>query len=652
MENMGKYVILKKGLAGLPSLVKPEDVINIIEKDKQGINTDWYQSVYYYNDKHAEQFKTTKSMKGITDVKTNKLVLDFDSATPDLARKDALVAIKRLNEINIKESNIEIFYSGAKGIHLTVTLKNELTPRQTALAAKKIAGDLPTFDPSLYDSAQILRVPWTKNQKSGLFKVPLTAKQLNSSIESIQKLAENINNVTTEFNWEETDLPETIYKEEPKAETKKEIVLKSELDLTNKPRHWPDYKWALLNAYKVKPEERHEALMRIAATARGLGYPEDMTRALCLTFDDKFTASTGKPSVEDLEDNILATVFSNKWNGGQYSHKNDLFLQEYAKRVGLEAVEDSTKEVQNISSIFEQFEDFSTNFEQNIIKTGIKELDDNSLFLTSTHNGILGQPGSGKTSMLIQWLEHLSSQNQHCFFYSLDMAEEIIGAKLIQRVTGLSFKEATKLVLTDRKAYEKAKQLVTERFKNVQFIFTSGTKVEGIEKTILNYEKETGNKIRFLAIDYLECLQGPYSDQTANTGHISQELKDLARKTKVCSVILLQTQKSTGGGEVSEPILSMKKIKGSSVIEQSASVLLTLWREGYNPKFQAFDKFMSFAIVKNRFGPLWTDDFNWDGASGTVGGTLGDEQKDLLEQLREEKKKAKAADDAEKSEWS
>jgi hypothetical protein len=42
----------------------------------------------------------------------------------------------------------------------------------------------------------------------------------------------------------------------------------------------------------------------------------------------------------------------------------------------------------------------------------------------------------------------------------------------------------------------------------------------------------------------------------------------------------------------------MKAIKGSSVIEQSCSVVLTLWREGYNPKTVTDDRYISFAAVK------------------------------------------------------
>jgi replicative DNA helicase len=152
------------------------------------------------------------------------------------------------------------------------------------------------------------------------------------------------------------------------------------------------------------------------------------------------------------------------------------------------------------------------------------------------------------------------------------------------------------------------------------------------------HEDLTGVKTKLLIIDYLECLAGPYTDSTANTGYISNQMKDLATELGVCSVMLLQTQKH--GGDISDPITSMKRIKGSSVIEQSASVVLTLWREGYDPMTVQQDRFMSFAAVKNRFGPLWQDDFYFRGSSGMIW-DIDEAGRDDIEELRKEKAAAK-----------
>lgn len=647
MSAGNKYVLIKNTFTGVPKFVKPEEV-----RDKIDANSDWYESLYMYEDRHVELYKKQGHIRGVRDVKSNRLFFDLDSkGNLERAQSDALKLVDTLNSSGIKSKDISVYFSSSKGFHVNVDLTKDLTPMQLSYLAKKFAKGLTTFDPSLYDAAQIIRIPYTKNPQSGMYKIPVTIKDLKGPMDAIQKKASNL----ATFDDSEFDTPPgradidvpNIPAEDPQV---REPSDKS-FDVNTRPKHWTDYKWALLNAVGVKPDQRHEALMRIVATCRGLGYNEDITYAFCQSFDEKFQASTGKPPSHEI-DNIISDVFSDKWNGGVYTYKNDVWLQQYCEQVNI--VPDSLgdpKSVLGIDGVMQEFEGMSSDFEKNIIKTGIEEIDNNVLFLTSTHNGILGSPGSAKTTCIIQWLEYLSANNQHCFFYSLDMAESIIGAKLIQRVSGLSFKEAFKLIKTNKAKYEEYKNLITEKFKNVKFIFTAGTTVESIEHSVLRYEEESGNKVRFVGIDYLECLQGPYSDPTANTGFISQQLKDMARKTKVCSVMLLQTQKHAGGGDVSKELLSMREIKGASSIEQSASVVMTLWRSGYNPKFQKDDKYISFAVVKNRFGPLWTDDFRWDGPRGHIGGTLTSEERAQLEDLLQAKKEQKDKDNQEKEEW-
>ena len=94
----------------------------------------------------------------------------------------------------------------------------------------------------------------------------------------------------------------------------------------------------------------------------------------------------------------------------------------------------------------------------------------------------------------------------------------------------------------------------------------------------------------------------------------------------------------------------MKQIKGSSVIEQACSTVLTIWREGYNPNFIEDDKYISFAVVKNRFGSLWRGDFSWEPVRGIIR-SLSEEEHGEFESFKERKKQQKANDARERSEW-
>jgi len=77
---------------------------------------------------------------------------------------------------------------------------------------------------------------------------------------------------------------------------------------------------------------------------------------------------------------------------------------------------------------------------------------------------------------------------------------------------------------------------------------------------------------------------------------------------------------------------------------------LTLWREGYNPKTVADDKYISFAIVKNRFGSLWSGDFSWHGVTGDIR-ELTEEEDENLAEFRARKAQAKLEAAQEKTGW-
>lgn len=639
--NMAKYIRITNGLQDYGKLITQEEFNQLLTTKK---DTDFYYSTYYYNDSHYAEFQKTGSVRGISDVKGDTLYFDFDNADFNKVKKDAKRLLSKFKTENISEDSYKMFYSGKKGLHVQLKLDREYNPVQLQhLALEYYGKGLSTLDPRVYNPSRVLRLPYSKHPDTDIYKQSLSEKQLDRfTIEEIREKFKAICNVKpinlTPISINESNLP----KEKLKTATK------SINKMTEKPRHWIDYKWSMLNAENMVQGERDHSMIILAATCRGLGYNKEISESFLSYFDTRYAAITNQDTNPEQVEAKLNIVFNDTWGGGTYTYKNDPWIREYCKRIGIVEARDEFK-TKKVNDLLKDFEAFSLDFENNILKTGIKEVDDNILFLSGTHNGILGQPGSGKTSILLRFLANLSKNNIHSMFYSLDMAEEAVYAKMVQFVTGLDFDKAVKLRKTDVVKFKLVSEEIHEMYKNVEFNFTTGTSVEDVKKHILDYEQATGVKIKFLGIDYLECLQGPYQDSTANTGFISQQLKDLAKDIKLCSVILLQTQKH--GGEVSEPLLSMKRIKGSSAIEQSASVVLTIWREGYDPRYQEDDTFISFAAVKNRFGKLWSGDFFWNGASGAIF-SLTDEQRRNLKNLREQKINDKIEDmDKNKSNW-
>lgn len=605
--------------------------------------TDHYHSVYFYNEDHEKTFKEKGTISGITDVVTDKLIFDFDNEKDvESARQDTITAVSRLKNMGVQPDDIDLYFSGLKGFTVIVKLDRFIKPDEHAHVALEVVGKgLATIDASVYNPSRVLRVPNTKHPTSKLYKVKLSHYQLsNFNVDKIKALA---NSPKTFTPTKPVTLNPNVFvlPEKPKKEKKH-----YNMEVGSAPRHWKDYKWKLLNAEGLEAGERHNAMMVVAATCRGLGYNRDITEAMLNTFDGKYAEVTKQDRDEVEVERSLDAVFADNWNGGQFSVEKNKWLQKYCERVGIKPQEE--KLFLNINDLHHSFNDFALNFDKNLIKTGIPELDKHTTFLTSTHNGVLGKPGAGKTSFMLQWLAHTNEQDINSICYSLDMSRQTIYGKMLQAVSGYSFTGAVEKFKQNDKWVQEQVRKIQDRWGKVDFNFKSGVTVDMIKDDIKRQEDKTGNKTRLLMIDYLECLQSKYSDPSTGSGLISNELKDLASELEVCSVLLLQSQKHSTS-EISDPLLSMKFIKGSSLIEQSLSTILTLWREGYDPKTVADDKFISFAVVKNRFGGLWTDDFSWEGLRGSIS-DITDEGREHIKELRERKKKMKA-DEAGEDPW-
>ena len=126
--------------------------------------------------------------------------MDFDdNENPEKARKEALTVVKYLmDRFDIKEEDISICFSGNKGFHVFVNRRvfniepHYFLPQIFKEMAKELVQQhgLKTLDLKVYDRRRLIRLPNTKHQKSGLYKIPLTLTELQTlNIDRIKALA-------------------------------------------------------------------------------------------------------------------------------------------------------------------------------------------------------------------------------------------------------------------------------------------------------------------------------------------------------------------------------------------------------------------------------------------------------------------------------
>ena len=641
---MNNLVAVRKGLSGSVTFVTQDNLYDVVTNS----NTDWYHSTYLHNQSHADQYKKTGSIAGVTDVVTNKLWWDFDAeGNLEQARKDCQTTIDKLiSTYGVKESDIELYFSGNKGFTFNVSVTKHLTPAEVSLICKGVSAGLPSFDRTMYDASQVIRVPGTKHNVSGLYKIPVSVKDLrNALMTSIKHRASSLDLLTEDFSWTTAEPSRALYDDfKPKPTIIKPVAYSESLDYTNKPKFLTNCRWALQNG-EFKEGSRSHALMCLASTYKNLGYNIEHTYRLLKGVAEIQTNKNGGERFPDSElyNRIALQVYGDKWNNGQYTCKKDGWLKDFCDSLGVHKCEHKEDKLfTEVPALISGFKNFATNLEKNIIKTGIPGLDDRVTLTTSMLVGFLGAPSSGKSQCAFSLLNNASLAGVDSAFFSMDMGSPLVLTRLLQKHTGHSQTKIYDMFKTNNE-HSLIKKL-EDNYKNVKFCFKSGLTVERIRQTVQDYKTNTGRALKLVVVDYLECIQGPFSDANANVALVAKQLKDLANEEELLIFLLLQTQKHSG--DPSAPLLSMRNIKGASTIEQDCSVVISLYREGFPTMSPENDKFISFGVVKNRMGGLSTIDCEWEGLTGNIHYPMSNEHAELLTNIRDRKKLEKASSPA------
>lgn len=645
-----QYVNFRQGLKSSPKLIP----VSEFNPDKliKNPNSDFYVSLFKYNEEHKKILDEVGSLAGIKDTVTNRLYFDFDSESNlEKAREDALVAATRLVEKGIPDDAIECFFTGNKGFSIEVNTTNELSPAEFKAVVFNVAGDLSTFDKVVNDPNRIVRISNTKHHKSGLFKIPLTPEELSElSIDEIRAKATKRRVVTEEVKVAE--LPKELLElpvEKPLEKISQELTFDvSQVDFKKKPKWLDDARWLLQNGF-FRHGERNPSMLCLAATYKNQEFTEEHTSALLKATAITQAQRTGEDQFPDEEiDAIINQVYGPNWKGGMFTTRDpNNWLAQYAKKMGLDV-----KKIESgpmlISDVEDEFIDFIKNYEQNKVDTGIPFIDKKMPLTLGTNAAIVGAPGSGKTTLALNILKNCSAKNMTTVFFSLDMHRKRMFEKIMYDVSGLNREQ-----LYDAFRNGQGKQLVAkmkELYGSVWFYDRSGTAPEDMERYIKEVEEHTGTKVKLVMIDYLERVRSERTSDTEASKDIAQKIQDLVMNLDIVCITLVQPSKAAYASGPDAPIENMTAIKGSSYLQQSYRNIISLWRPGYSPDLSenGYDKFIEFAILKNDLGELGKTVMGFDGAKGRIR-QMEDHEYDEHKALLKMKKDAK--DDDKGSGW-
>lgn len=635
-----QYRVFQKSVKGTRNLYNVAKIMDVaatnIEKDP---DSDYYESIYIYNDEAYKQLKDTKSLAGIRDIKTDRLVWDFDSKDLYQSLQDSTDLVDRLLTY-FKPTNIRTFFSGSKGFHVEVHLSDVLSRQQFEKIVFSLAEGLSTFDERIKDEQRLFRFPLTKNIKSGLFKIPLKLDELSLSVEEIKGLASDTGidfglrmDLLDSYGVE--SLPQELKelmnaKEVVKEDTRtKEGSSLDVPDMSKRPKHLTPAKYALQQGF-FEEGERNEACMILASTYKYIGQDADETYSLIRSALRKRANRLGLADGYDKKElwsTIIEPVFSPLWKGGTFSEEDGL-LKRTKERYNLKDVEVGETNLISLNSLADRFTDFAQNIDKNTIKTGIDEIDKKVRLTTGMLAVLVAAPSAGKTSISCGILNTQSNNGEQAVFYSMDMGADQVFQRILQKHTGHDDERIFENFKNNRKAeIENYLEILGREYKNIKFCFKTSLSPESIEASLDREIQMTGKCPKLILLDYLECIQTGVTDPTQSKAVAALKLKDIANKYGICVFLLSQPAKISGGpaGELN----SYVQIKGSGVVGEQASVVLSLSRPGFDPKNPENDNYATINVLKNRMGKLSSTDLHWDGLTGHIRSLTHEEENDL-----------------------
>jgi len=656
---MTRFIEFRKGLS--QKAEKRNTVIPLTDLPKHlDPQEDCYRSLFFYDQSfldHVKEKGTVSGYRGKAGI--DRLVFDFDNNDLEIARQDSLKLIERLKtEYNIKDSEVGIFFSGRKGFALELKTEgisgidnefNENIPYVIKRFCLSLAQELESFDRVIYNHNRLYRIVGSIHQKAStidnhevhLFKTSLPIKMLrDSSIKEIQKYCIQMR-VPVEFDsisdtTKLSELAKKVIKDIQNAVRQSAstgITMNSEglPDSGRCPRGQKVCVWRLCQG--TVTQYRDSSLLRIAVHEKKQGMPLEVIVGKLRGVLDKMDAADPEKakldpmSEYDLE-RIAKQALSNDYDFGC----NDSILSEVCDNsCYLSRSKSRTKRVVSVADSYRRSKPFFREYFSNIVPTGLKGLDGEMPLFKGTFNLIVGKPGTGKTSLMLNILDNASRAGIKALFFSMDMAEEM----LVQRFAPILLRDEHGrpkwsgkdfMIAHARKneaLVEEAEAVFDSLSDNVLIDYNTQISVENIRDEIKAQEALEGTKPHLVIVDYVQLLHSEkegYARHTENAIAIT----NLAKETGVCILGLSQTPR---GGKDAEVLA-----KGSGAWEEKASTQINCWRP-FGLTHPDHDFTMSIKMVKNRLGPSKRVDVFWHGPSGIIR-DLVEEEEMALEALR------------------
>ncbi len=500
-----------------------------------------YCSHFPYDKTIVDYLKLNNSVKGFTGVQyCRAIVIDIDNLSLITAHESAKKLISRLvTEYGVEANQIDIAFSGSKGFHVILSeqLLGGITPapkinENVKTFVEILTAGIPDIDFSIYDSTRIVRMKNSINQKSGLYKIPITLDDFLQGVDHVKELATKPKQIAREKRKPARKLVELwVSTREPKSEIYK---LESEADGFFAPpqqgeRNNKLFKQAcMLFDYSTLSEKHAIEIITSINNASPKPLPNDEVRSIVV-------------SAKNRTNNDVETI---------QAFTMDELLPEWSQYMTPDA---------NPFTLLD--DDFDSSIRNKMRGKMIP---------------ILGYPGTKKSLFALNIVyQNMVKYGARVLYSNMEMgAPELISRAIDIRFhgdSGLATYRMEKMISENyEQAMELYKNLVSD-FGNKLYICQNSQMVtSNYEMLIRDIESKAG-KVDFLVVDGLSMMGGAGTDMERVNKHTA-ELKALANKTGLCILPIVHLSK----GLTKHTRSMLSKARDSQKIEDNGDYFIQL----------------------------------------------------------------------------
>ena len=522
-----------------------EDASNMVKW--MNLKNDTYMSLYEYDNDVKDYFAQNKKLSGY-DGKIyipEEFILDVDGGNPEDAQQKAIGLKIVLNDLDIP---FKVFFSGT-GFHFHISSSSFTYRPHKDLHAKVKSvltshGIFEYADPAVTDKLRLIRVPNTKNTKSGCYKTELRNGMLEGSINEIidyslrpQPLSDRALEGQPIFD---------VLIEDTDQATERVVVSQGR---SPDPSLYPCISGMLES---IPMGKRHHVALRLSAWLRWL-YPEDVVRYIMEGWRVQVSGNENPFAKKEMDSIIRSAYEAHNGQGNKFGC-NDPIMDEYCKNTCRLYRNKRSQTIMDASDMESNLIEF---YKSDVTPLNIGKLYGGDFPVYPGEVVILQAPPKSMKTMLLQnWM---CAFKVPTYFLEMEMSPRQIWSRFVQIENGWS----------DVELKEHYKSFQNGQDKHFQWLMVNYSSIAAmdLEKTILTLPV----KPRLVVIDHMGLFQSNLRDPNMKVEEASQAMMELAVKHNLIVFAVSEINKSA-----MREGMGVSSTKGSFRTAYNANKLLSL----------------------------------------------------------------------------